>query len=222
MTVKVKSKSKVYKSGRIRLDNEAKILAAAELEFSERGYGGASMDRIAVQAGIPRTNVHYYFNNKLDLYMTVLTGIVDLWNEAFNQITPDDDPGIALSGYISAKIQYSRSNPRASKIFASEIIHGAPNLTAYLNKDFRVWLREKAQVIQSWVDAAKMDAVDPFYLIFLIWGSTQHYADFAVQVNSVLGKKKLSKKDYDAVTANLTHIILKGCGVKLEQDPLSA
>ncbi len=220
--MKVQAKNKVYTSGRIRLENETKILAAAEQEFSERGYRGASMDRIAVQAGIPRTNVHYYFNNKLDLYMTVLTGIVDMWNEAFNQITPEDDPGVALAGYISAKIEYSRTNPQASKIFASEIIHGAPNLTAYLNKDFRVWLREKAQVMQSWIDAGKMDPVDPFYLIFLIWGSTQHYADFEVQVSSVLGKKKLSKKDYAAVTANLTHIILKGCGVKMEHDPLKA
>ena len=217
-----KTRPKVYKSGRIRRNNEAKILDAAEQEFSERGFGGASMDRIATQAGIPRTNVHYYFNNKLDLYIAVLTGIVDLWNEAFNQITPEDDPADALSAYIRAKIQYSKSNPRASKIFASEIIHGAPNLTAYLNKDFRIWLREKAKVIQSWIDSGKMDAVDPFYLIFLIWSSTQHYADFEVQVSSVLGKKKLSKKDYDEVTANLTHIILKGCGINLRQDLLSA
>lgn len=217
----IKSKPRVYKSGRIRVDNEARILSAAELEFSERGFGGASMDRIASAAGIPRTNVHYYFNNKLELYISVLTGIVDLWNQAFNQIMPQDDPADALAAYIRAKVQYSRSNPMASKIFASEIIHGAPNLSAYLNKDFRTWLQEKAGVIQAWIDSGKMDPVDPYYLIFLIWGSTQHYADFEVQVSSVLGKNKLSKRDYDNVTANLTHIILKGCGIEMSKDPLA-
>jgi TetR/AcrR family transcriptional regulator len=218
----ISNKPRAYKSGRIRVDNEAKILAAAELEFSERGFGGASMDRIATTAGIPRSNVHYYFNSKLELYIAVLTGVVDLWNQAFNQITPQDDPAVALAAYIAAKVQYSRSNPMASKIFASEIIHGAPNLSAYLNRDFRDWLGEKAGVIQSWIDSGKMDPVDPYYLIFLIWGATQHYADFEVQVSSVLGKKKLSKRDYDRVAANLTHIILKGCGIEMLQDPLSS
>lgn len=163
----MKAKPEKPKSSRIRLDNEAIILAAAEHEFAERGYGGASMDRIATGAGIARTNVHYYFNNKLELYIAVLTGIVDLWNDALNQIQADDDPEEAISAYIQAKVNYSRTNPWASKIFAIEIIHGAPNLTAYLKQDFRLWLREKAQVLQSWIDSGKMDPVDPFYMIFL-------------------------------------------------------
>jgi TetR/AcrR family transcriptional regulator len=214
------SESKTYKRGQIRLDNEAKILASAEQEFADRGYGGASMDRIAKRAGIARTNVHYYFNNKLDLYVAVLTGIVDLWNSAFSQIGPDDDPADALSAYIRAKVLYSKTHPLASRVFASEIIHGAPNLTAYLKKDFRQWMREKAKVIQYWVDNGKMDPVDPIYLIFMIWSSTQHYADFEVQVNAVLNKRKLAKQDYEEVIDNLTHIILKGCGVIPKGDRL--
>ncbi len=101
-------------------------------------------------------------------------------------------------------------------------IHGAPNLTAYLKQDFRLWLREKAQVLQSWIDSGKMDPVDPFYMIFLMWAATQHYADSEIQVSSVLGKKKLSKKDYDDISDNLTHIILKGCGIKMKHDPLNS
>lgn len=208
------SKTNAYKTGKIRIDNEAAIIASAEQEFAARGFNGASMNRIAEGAGLPRTNVHYYFKNKSDLYGKVLTDIVNLWNDWFNQISPDDDPATAIGEYIRAKVMYSKTNPFASRIFASEILHGAPHLSNYLKKDFRIWLRQKAQVIDTWIEQGKMDPVDPFYLIFLIWASTQHYADFEVQVTSVLGKKKLTANDFDAIANNLTHIILKGCGIK--------
>jgi TetR/AcrR family transcriptional regulator len=215
------SRPNTYRSGRIRMDNEQQILKAAEEEFASHGFKGVTMNSIAARAGIPRTNVHYYFKNKLELYVAVLTGVIDLWNEAFNQITPDDNPADALGAYIRAKVMYSKSNPQASKIFASEIIHGAPNLKDYLKKDFGVWLKQKADVIGTWASMGKMDPVDPFYLIFLIWGATQYYADFEVEVCTVLGKRKLSAQDYDNIAANLTHIILKGCGIKMQNDPLA-
>lgn len=206
-----------YKVGKIRKDNEMAILTAAEKEFASRGFNGASMNRIAQGAGVPRTNVHYYFKNKEELYAKVLTDVIKMWDSSFNQITSEDDPAEALEGYIRAKVTYSRTNPMASKIFASEILHGAPVLSNYLKKDYRDWLRGKAKIIDTWVAQGKMDAVDPFYLIFMIWASTQHYADFEVQVKTVLGKAKLTDRQFEAVANNLTHIILKGCGIKVRK-----
>lgn len=210
-----------YKVGKIRIDNEKAILVAAEKEFAARGFNGASMNRIAQGAGVARTNVHYYFKNKEELYAKVLTDVIQMWDYSFNQITPDDDPAEALEAYIRAKVAYSKSNPLASKIFASEIMHGAPVLSSYLKKDYRDWLRGKAQIMDSWVEQGKMDPVDPFYLIFMIWASTQHYADFEVQVKTVLGKSRLSARDFNAIADNLTYIILKGCGIKVRKSLLS-
>lgn len=217
----VVTKRNAYKAGKIRIDNEKAILVAAEQEFAARGFNGASMNRIAEGAGVPRTNVHYYFTSKSDLYGKVLTDIVNLWNDAFNQISPDDDPATAIGAYIRAKVMYSKTNPLASKVFASEILHGAPQLSLYLKKDYRIWLRQKAKVISTWIEQGKMDPVDPFYLIFLIWASTQHYADFSVQVTSVLAKKKLAANDFDTIANNLCHIILKGCGIKTKDSFLT-
>ena len=209
-----------YKVGKIRIDNEKAILVAAEREFASRGFNGASMNRIALGAGVPRTNVHYYFKNKEELYAKVLTDVIQMWDDSFNQISSEDDPAEALEAYIRAKVAYSRTNPLASKIFASEILHGAPVLSSYLKKDYRDWLRGKAGIIDSWIAQGKMDPVDPFYLIFMIWASTQHYADFEVQVKTVLGKARLTARDFEVVANNLTHIILKGCGITIRQELL--
>jgi TetR/AcrR family transcriptional regulator len=205
-----------YKIGQIRTDNRAKIIAIAEMEFAEFGYKGASIMNIAKRANMPRANVHYYFQNKLELYKKVLTDILQLWNQAFNQITPEDDPADALGAYIKAKVMYSKTNPLASKIFANEIIHGAPRINEYLNSDFREWLRSKSAVIEQWIKQGKMDPVDPLFLIMLIWSATQHYADFSTQVNAVLEKKELTDQDFEDIANNLTHIILKGCGIQIK------
>jgi TetR/AcrR family transcriptional regulator len=203
-----------YKTGKIRNDNRAKIIATAEIEFAEFGYKGASIMNIAKRADMPRANVHYYFKSKLELYKKVLFDILKLWNDAFNQITPEDDPAEAIGAYIRAKVMYSKTNPLASKIFANEIIHGAPQISEYLNSDFRDWLNSKSAVIEHWIKQGKMDPVDPLFLIMLIWSATQHYADFSTQVSAVLDKEKLTEQDFENVSDNLIHIILKGCGIK--------
>lgn len=203
-----------YKVGQKRLDNEAAILAAAQEEFADQGFNGASMSRIADQAGVPRTNVHYYFSSKEELYTRVLGEILDMWNETFPPITATENPAEAMTAYIAAKVDYSRSNPQASRVFASEVLRGAPVLRDYLRKHHRHWLRDTVQVLQSWIDAGRMDAVDPYHLMFLIWGATQHYADFQVQVESALSKRKLTRADYQTATDTITHIVLRGCGLR--------
>jgi TetR/AcrR family transcriptional regulator len=204
----------IYRVGRIRKDNEANIIAAAEKEFASHGYSGASIVRIAKSAGVPRANVHYYFKSKDELYSTLLMDIVEMWNNSFPDITPDDEPATAIGTYIESKLEFSRTNPLSSKIFASEILRGAPTLKEYLETTNRAWLLGKVDVIQAWIDQGKMDEIDPFYLIFMIWSSTQHYADFDTQVKTALDKPYYTISDYEDIARTVTHIILKGCGIK--------
>ncbi len=200
--------------GRVRQDNEALILAAAEATFAEYGFKGASMGMIALRAGLPKANLHYYFGNKQTLYMAVLARILQLWTDSFDTLKVDDDPAEALSRYIRNKLEFSWRNPLASKVFAMEVISGGACLEAHFNQDFRDWFRGRAQVFRAWSVAGKMDPVDPIHLIFLLWSSTQHYADFAIQIGSILGRSGGVERELDEICANLTTIILKGCGVK--------
>ncbi len=200
-------------SGRIRQQNQTLILAAAEEEFVTYGFKGASMKRVAERAELPRANIHYYYKNKLELYGAVLGDIVEIWNTTFDTIKAEDDPREALTAYIHAKVMYSKTNAAASRIFASEIIHGAPHLTEYLKVDFRQWIQRKVAAIQSWIDAGKMDPVDPMHLLFFIWGATQHYADFGVQVRAAMDREALTDEDFEHIAETLTQLVLKGCGI---------
>jgi TetR/AcrR family transcriptional regulator len=200
--------------GNIRQKNKAIILNAAKKEFVTYGFKGASIKRIAERAKIPRANIHYYFQDKTALYQQLLSDIVDVWNRDYDTLNVDQEPKLALSAYIRAKVMHSKQDPDSSKIFASELIHGAPVLNEYLNTDFKTWLSSKVVVIEAWIEKGLIDKVNPHHLLFLIWSSTQHYADFNVQVVAALDKDAMNDDDFEDVVASLTNIILKGCGIK--------
>ncbi|MEK1906150.1 MAG: TetR/AcrR family transcriptional regulator [Pseudomonas sp.] len=200
-------------AGRIRQKNEKAIIVAAEVEFARHGYKGTSMNSIAQAVGLPKANLHYYFNNKQGLYIAVLNNILDQWDDTFSTLTVNDDPAEALSRYIRSKVEFSRTQPLASRIFAMEVISGGECLTEHFSQDYRDWFRGRAAVFQTWIDAGKLDPIDPVHLIFLLWGSTQHYADFASQICRLTGKSSLKRADFDEAADNLERIILKGCGL---------
>ncbi len=204
--------------GRIRLSNEAGILHAAEQVFARAGFAGATMGEIAERAQIPKSNLHYYFRTKKEIYRAVLTNTLSLWLAETDSIREDNDPKHALSDYIRAKMKLSASHPDASRVFANEILHGATEIDDYLRADLRKLVDAKARVIERWIADGKMAPVDPRHLFFTIWAATQTYADFEPQVRAVLGVKRLGPRQMEAATVHLTTLLLRGCGLDIESD----
>lgn len=199
--------------GAIRERNERQILEAAERVFARHGYRGASVQAIAEQAGLPKSNVLYYMGSKRQLYVTLLERMMRRWNALLDEASVDDDPAEVLKAFIHSKMQLSRRHPEGSRLFAAEVIGGAPFLQDYLKGELRDWVQARARVFEQWAERGLMDPVDPVWLIFLIWSATQHYADFEAQVLGITGRDALSDDDIERITAFLTRVILKGCGI---------
>lgn len=206
-------------NGATRERNEREILAAAERVFAAHGYRGASLAAIAEQAGLPKSNVLYYMGSKRGLYVRLLERMMARWNALLDDICVDDDPAVVLEAFIRSKMHLSRRHPEGSRLFAAEILGGAPFLQEYLRGDLRDWVQARAAIFRQWAERGLMDPVDPVWLIFLIWSATQHYADFEAQVVGITDRESLSDADVEAITAFLTRVILKGCGVKPRTAP---
>lgn len=202
--------------GRIRLDNEAGILHAAEYVFARAGFAGATMGEIALRAGVPKSNLHYYFRTKKDIYRAVLSNTLSLWLAETDSIREDNDPRQALSDYIRAKMKLSAAYPDASRVFANEILHGASEIGDYLRADLRMLIDAKSRVIEQWIADCRMAPVDPRHLFFTIWAATQTYADFEPQVCAVLGVTRMDRAQMDAATEHLTSLLLRGCGLAVD------
>lgn len=204
---------KRYKTGKIREKNYSIILDAAEALFAINGFKGTSMMRIAEQAELPKANIHYYFKSKHLLYTAVLERIINTWNQGLESITVDDDPAEILERYIYDKVYLACTQPLPSKLFATEIIAGAPYLKDYIKDDMRLWIREKTAVFDAWIDAGKMKPINPTRLIFMIWASTQHYADFESQVLLITNRGEYDEHEIKDIQAFISEIILSSCGL---------
>ena len=196
----------------IRRENERAILEAAEKVFAEAGFGGATMQLIADMAGLPKANLHYYFATKEDLYRRVVSGIFEIWLEAASSF--DDAPGPieGIGAYVDAKMDISRTHPHGSKVWASEVMHGAPVIQDYLETTLRDWTEGRIAVIQRWIDAGKMKPVNPRHLLYLLWATTQHYADFGHQIQTLNGGVPLSDTQWRDAKASVKDMVLRGIG----------
>ncbi len=195
-----------------RRENEARILAAAEKVFAEAGFGGATMQLIADMAGLPKANLHYYFDTKEELYRKVVQQIFEIWLHAADSFDNAPGPVEGIGAYIDAKMDISRHHPFGSKVWASEVMHGAPVIQDYLETTLRDWTKGRAAVIQRWVDEGKMAPIDPRHLLYMLWAATQHYADFGHQIETLNGGRPLTDRQWREAKESVKTVILRGIG----------
>ncbi len=197
---------------RTRAVNEKRgiILAAARETFSLYGIHGTRVEQVAERAGVSKTNLLYYFASKEALYLAVLQEILDVWLAPLKAFREDLAPLVAIREYIRSKLEVSRDNPQASRLFCLEMLQGAPVLNAELSGALKALVEEKSAIIAGWVASGKLAPVDPHHLIFMIWASTQHYADFASQVEAVTGKTLQDEAFFNSTVKNVQRMIIEG------------
>jgi TetR/AcrR family transcriptional regulator len=166
--------------------NEARILDAALDVFAVHGFAGATVDRIADAAGMSKPNLLYYFSGKEEMHAALLDRLLESWIEPLRAIDPEGDPIQEIRAYLRRKLAMARERPHESRLFAQEVLQGAPRTGATLAGPICALVEEKAAVIAGWIAAGRLAPVEPRHLIFAIWAVTQHYADFDAQVRAVL------------------------------------
>ena len=187
------------------------IREAAITEFSLHGFKGASTQAIAERAGLTKPQLHYYIKGKDELYEELLFAVLQGWSEAFAFDASSDDPRRVLAHYIHKKLAYALDNPGLSRIFTNELLGGGPNLQRYWPIAVRS-TQQKVDVIDGWIAKGLMRPLDARLLLMHIWGMTQHYADYAVQVRVMLGQAPESPIDREPIQRELTAFVLMGCG----------
>jgi TetR/AcrR family transcriptional regulator len=193
-------------------DKRSAVLHAALGLFSRFGLHGTSVDQVAARAGVSKSNLLYYFANKEELYVCVLRDLLEVWLAPLREFSAEQDPQQVIKDYIRRKLAVSRDSPDASRLFCLEIIQGAPLLRDELDRELRDLVEHKSAVIQAWVDAGRLAPVEPRHLLFMIWATTQHYADFAVQVEAMTGQTLANPEFFERTVASVQAVVLRGVG----------
>lgn len=195
---------------RIQEEKETLILSAALEVFAQNGFAGTTLDDIAGLAGMSKPNLIYYFASKEEIYRAVLGRTLATWLEPLIALDPTGEPLAEIRDYIRRKLEMSRERPQESRLFAGEILAGAPLIRDALEGDLKNLVDEKVEVIRQWIADGMLAAHDPYHLIFAIWAMTQHYADFDVQVQAVLGRETDESARYAGAERFMEEVILQG------------
>ena len=195
---------------RIQTEKREAILEAALDVFSTHGFRGSTIDQIASAAGMSKPNLLYYFRRKDDVYTELIERLLHTWLGPLRELDDIGDPLSELRSYIRRKLEMARDFPRESRLFANEILQGAPRIMPMIEGELKSLVDEKASIIQSWIKAGKIRKADPYHLIFSIWATTQHYADFDVQVRAVLGPDRGADGRFEDAARFLENLFMDG------------
>ncbi|WP_110687172.1 HTH-type transcriptional regulator RutR [Salinicola aestuarinus] len=206
-----KSRHEVDDTRTAASDNRRQQIRDAALTlFSQFGFRGARLEAIAEQAGVSKSNLLYHFTSKRLLYIAVLRHILDSWLSPMRNFQADQSAQVAIAQYIRVKLVLSRDRSEASRLFCLEMMQGAPLLKEVLAGELRELVREKSRVIETWIENGELRPVDPHHLFYLLWGATQHYADFAVQIEAVSGHTLENPAFFETAVRTVQRVVLGG------------
>ncbi len=195
---------------RIQREKQDAILEAALEVFASNGFRGSTIDQIAEAAGMSKPNLLYYFSSKEDVHKKLIEHLLDVWLAPLRHMNASGDPITEICSYIRRKLEMSRDMPRESRLFANEILQGAPRIISMIEGELKSLVDEKAAIIRGWMDEGKLVEVDPYHLLFSIWATTQHYADFDVQVRAMLGPDKDGEDRFEDAAKFLDQLFVHG------------
>jgi TetR/AcrR family transcriptional regulator len=195
---------------RIQREKQDIILEAALEVFSLHGFRGTTIDQIAEVAGMSKPNLLYYFPRKEEIHRRLMSALLETWLAPLKEMNADGDPFPEIRSYIRRKLEMARDFPRESRLFANEMLRGAEHVIDMIEVDLKNLVDEKAKVLLTWMDQGKLARTDPYHLIFSIWATTQHYADFDVQVRAVLGPDRNGEGRFEDAARYLEHLFLHG------------
>jgi TetR/AcrR family transcriptional regulator len=195
---------------KIRARNVRHILDIATEVFSRKGFDGTRIAEIAELAEIPKANIYYYFSSKEEIYSAIISQLIASWDDALSNLRADRDPAEALRDYITAKLEYTRRNPKESRLFASEIIQGARFLNKKDRNHMRMATDKHVAVIEQWIHEGRMASINPRHLLIILWSATQFYSDFEPLACDALGVTTISSKQFDVAAETIVRTVLGG------------
>ena len=201
--------AKTRKRTRIQREKEELILEAALDVFSSRGFRGSTIDQIANKAGLSKPNLLYYFRTKEDIHRELIDQTLESWLAPLHQLNPDGEPIAESQSYIRRKLELARDYPRESRLFANEILQGAPRIQEEL-LGLKELVDEKTLLVLDWIKQGRLAKCDPRHLFFSIWAVTQHYADFDAQIQVVLGETAKGEGRFEDAARFLDQLFIHG------------
>ena len=112
----------------------------------------------------------------------------------------------------------AREMPLSSRIWASEIMRGAPVIQDFLDTTLTRWVRSREAVVRHWIAEGKLKPIEPKLLFYMIWATTQHYANAAHEIETLEESRPLDEAAFERAKKQVVATILGGVVVERSGD----
>jgi TetR/AcrR family transcriptional regulator len=167
------------------------ILAAAEVEFAEKGLAGARVDTIADEAGANKRMIYYYFRSKEELYVAVLERAYAQMRANESELALDHlEPIEAIRRLVEFKFDYSAEHPRLIKLLNGENMLNAEYLKQSKRlRDMHVSLvKTLGTILEAGVKNGTIRAdLNPLHLYISISGLSYFYFSNTPTLSAAFG-----------------------------------
>ena len=144
-----------------------RILAASALEFAERGFGGARVDRIARRARVNKAMLYYHFKSKERLYQTLLRRMFTRVAERMTDIaTADAPPAEKLDRVIAGMAAFIEEHTFFPAIMLREVAEGGAHLDRSTLTALAAVPRVVGAIVQEGIAAGAFRPVHPVFAYF--------------------------------------------------------
>jgi AcrR family transcriptional regulator len=140
----------VSQSAGLDRTSRERLLAAAAVEFSARGFDGAKVDRIALRARVNKAMLYYHFRNKAALYRAILH---DLFQSLAAAVRAAEDAGGSpedrLRRYVGTVAAQTSARPHFPAFWLREMAEGGRHLDASIARDLAAILRVLSAILRE-------------------------------------------------------------------------
>ena len=188
------------------------ILAAAEVEFSDKGLAGARVDTIAEQSGANKRMLYYYFGSKENLYVAVLERAYGAMRQAERELNLIDlDPLDAIRKLVEFKFDYLLEHPTIIRLLAGENMHNAKFLKR--SRRLRDMHNSLANVLQAVLAAGQKkglvkSGIDPVQLYISLAAVSYFFFSNAATLSTAFGRELMSPSELKDRRAHAVEVIL--------------
>lgn len=200
---------KTQVGGEVKSVRETVIGAACEA-FANEGYSATTIQSIARLAGIPKSNVLYYFKSKENIYAQVLEDIASAYLNAYTPFDADEEPFAAMTTKVRVLLELFQQRPLASKVLMVELRQDAPRLP---NAYFEQWTTQAQQSVtclRRWIDRGLLAPVDPYHLLLTMGAMAQSCISLGWQLPGNLSQSVADRFDFEAAASTTTRLLLRG------------
>ena len=153
-----------------------RILTAAALEFAERGFAGARVDRIARRAHVNKAMLYYHFKSKQGLYRTLLRQMFSRAADRMRAIQAlDVPPAEKVDRVIAGVAALMHEHPFFPAIMMREVAEGGAHLDPGTLTMLAVVPQLVGAIVQAGVAAGVFRPVNPLFAYFTMFAPVVFY-----------------------------------------------